>query len=466
MAEALRARIILSDIVKGGLTSSMGVRRVQAPPSLTHAPTLTVSCDTGLPSNEASTESYPQKHPDATADDITCPGVSSKPFEPQTETRAWDYAVWTASLRASYIIPEHCRADVIKQAFWNIHDVIAGNTRPRDALSKSVHLVTGRERGELKSGVRIVGKETERRPYSRKLGLNAYLTKPTNVLARYSLLLEAVLKQTPEESSDKQEIPKDVLLMREQGRTENGFNLLQLEQQLLFCLGEQDLELKEEGRGMMRPIVSRPLRNSSNPNGDRHAQPCSPILPAKFESNGSNAGFSITFVHLGLKFYQMTLWVATHANHRKWIENMTRQHDLMRERSQFFEVNVFSEGFFQMPRSDMWEPNREPVKVLALTDVAQVDDYGLIVVLSGITFPPVYTIKIFEPIDQNIQGRNKPTFRKLLQGGNDTLWIYKEFYIPVQPSSIHFLRTKLYVTCEQIREYRSRYVGYSGVAGS
>jgi hypothetical protein len=160
------------------------------------------------------------------------------------------------------------------------------------------------------------------------------------------------------------------------------------------------------------------------------------------------------------------------------------------------------------------EPNREPIKVLALTDVAQVDvldDYGLLIVLSGapcvtvsqllgaysivegqvITFPldaleamdplaglkrakriaahtsffksgvcvgrtfvcvvktsPISsTIKVFEPIDQNVRGRNKPTFRKLLQGGNDTLRIYKEFYIPVQSTSIHFLRTKLCVAC-------------------
>jgi hypothetical protein len=161
------------------------------------------------------------------------------------------------------------------------------------------------------------------------------------------------------------------------------------------------------------------------------------------------------------------------------------------------------------------KPNREPAKVLALTDVAQVDvldGYGLLIVLSGvvvyfliypppasncssegqvITFPldaleamdplaglkrakriaagtsffksgicigrtfvcvvktsPLSsTIKIFEPIDQNVRGRNKPTFRKLLQGGDDTLRIYKEFHIPVQSSSIHFLRTKLCVTC-------------------
>lgn len=35
------------------------------------------------------------------------------------------------------------------------------------------------------------------------------------------------------------------------------------------------------------------------------------------------------------------------------------------------------------------------------------------------------TIKTLEPIDQNIRGRSKPTFRKLLQGGNDTLRVYK-----------------------------------------
>ena len=48
------------------------------------------------------------------------------------------------------------------------------------------------------------------------------------------------------------------------------------------------------------------------------------------------------------------------------------------------------------------------------------------------TGPLSSTIKIFEPIDQNIRGRNKPTFHKLLRRGNDTLQIYKEFYIPVE----------------------------------
>lgn len=59
------------------------------------------------------------------------------------------------------------------------------------------------------------------------------------------------------------------------------------------------------------------------------------------------------------------------------------------------------------------------------------------------------TIKTLEPIDQNIRGRSKPTFRKILQGGNDTLKQFREFYIPVESSSIHFLKTKLCVGCSK-----------------
>jgi hypothetical protein len=35
------------------------------------------------------------------------------------------------------------------------------------------------------------------------------------------------------------------------------------------------------------------------------------------------------------------------------------------------------------------------------------------------------TFKTMEPIDQNVRGLRKPTFRKLLQGGNDTLKLFK-----------------------------------------
>lgn len=35
------------------------------------------------------------------------------------------------------------------------------------------------------------------------------------------------------------------------------------------------------------------------------------------------------------------------------------------------------------------------------------------------------TIKVLEPIDSSTRGRSKPTFKKLIQGGNDTLRTFK-----------------------------------------
>ena len=94
----------------------------------------------------------------------------------------------------------------------------------------------------------------------------------------------------------------------------------------------------------MRPVVSCPPQHLQHKRV-HHAQPYPPILPVKIEgSGGGKAGFSITFVHLGRKLYQMTLWMATHTIHRTWIENITRQQDLMRERSHLY---VLSEGIFQ-----------------------------------------------------------------------------------------------------------------------
>ena len=79
-------------------------------------------------------------------------------------------------------------------------------------------------------------------PESRKLELNGYLTKPTTRLARYPLLLDVVLKYTSDDNPDKQDLPKVIALLREflqkvnieSGKSENKYNLLQLDQQLVF----------------------------------------------------------------------------------------------------------------------------------------------------------------------------------------------------------------------------------------
>ena len=41
------------------------------------------------------------------------------------------------------------------------------------------------------------------------------------------------------------------------------------------------------------------------------------------------------------------------------------------------------------------------------------------------TSPLSSTVKVLEPIDYTARAKNKPTFRKILQGGNDTLRAFK-----------------------------------------
>lgn len=152
--------------------------------------------------------------------------------------------------------------------------------------------------------------------------------------------------------------------------------------------------------------------------------PHAPVIPVK----DAKGGFSITFVHLGRKYYQITLWASTYVSQRKWVENIVKQQDLMHERSLVFETATLGEKFFVGPNrvncaapfcksvsprrppsltsfffvdegrrvvygtadgvylSDLLQPNREPMKVLALLDVTQVDvleEYQLLIVLSG-----------------------------------------------------------------------------------
>ncbi|KAI6041904.1 CNH-domain-containing protein [Pisolithus marmoratus] len=529
---------------------------------------------------------------------------------------------WIGNLKDSDIIPADRRTDFIQQVFWNIHEIIAVNTRLRDALNKRQKAYAVVERiGDIFIDVvpnfapfvsygahQLYGKyefekekssnpafaafveTTERLPESRKLELNGYLTKPTTRLARYPLLLEAVLKHTSEDNVDKQTLAQVVSMVREflakvnveTGKAENRFNLMQLDQQLVFRPGEyMDLRLQDPQRELVykgslnkrggqgdngdllvylfdhallmvkqkskheqykvhrRPIpldllfisvpdenaqgnrpANRPPRTLTKRNSLNRGAPYAPAIPVRIDGKG---GLSITFVHLGRKFYQLTLWASTIVSHRKWVENITKQQELLKEKSTVFETVTVSEGFFTgvnkvtcaapfgggrhivygtddgVYLTDLREPNRDPVKVLALLDVSQVDvleDYQLLIVLSErqvVTFPldaldrkdptaglrrakrisshtsffkagiclgkvlvcvvkssPLSsTIKTLEPIDQNVRGRSKPTFRKLIQGGNDTLKLFREFYIPVESSSIHFLKTKLCVGCSK-----------------
>ena len=74
------------------------------------------------------------------------------------------------------------------------------------------------------------------------------------------------------------------------------------------------------------------------------------------------------------------------------------------------------------------------------------------------------TIKVYEPMDNLAKGKKKPAISKMFQSGQDALkpfkvpirlspdsdeitYIPKEFYIPAESSSVHFLRSTLCVGC-------------------
>ncbi|XP_006461808.1 hypothetical protein AGABI2DRAFT_185908 [Agaricus bisporus var. bisporus H97] len=546
---------------------------------------------------------------------------------------------WMQRLQESEVIPPERRSTFIQQVFWNVRDIIAVNTKLRDALTKrqksyavvdrigdifldiapqfaqpfvayGAHQLYGkyefeREKDQNPAFAQFV-ETTERLPESRKLELNAFLTKPTTRLARYPLLLESVLKNTPEDSSDKTMIPKAVVMIREllnklnqeTGKTENRFNLAQLENQLYFKPGEEvDLKLKEPGREMITKgtlvkrdgeilvhlfdhaiLFTKSVKNKQlehlrvyrrpiplellcisfsddlpNSNGTvRTRRQPGLVRKSSFGrehhrssggggggggGGGSSAGghgpiivpseakgqYWISFHHLGRKAYNLVLWATSVSSQKKWVEGIQKQQGKMRERSCIFECVTLSESFFAGPNkvncaapfsqgrkvvygtddgvyiSDLRESGRDPIKVLSLLEVSQVDvleDYQLMIVLSErqvITFPldaldqidPMAglkrakrisshtsffkagfclgrvlvcivkssqlssTFKALEPIDQNVRGRSKPTFKKLLQGGNDTLKPFREFYIPVESTSIHYLKTKMCVGCSR-----------------
>ncbi|KAL2820490.1 CNH domain-containing protein [Aspergillus cavernicola] len=57
------------------------------------------------------------------------------------------------------------------------------------------------------------------------------------------------------------------------------------------------------------------------------------------------------------------------------------------------------------------------------------------------------TIKVYEPMDNLAKGKKKSAVSKMFQSGQDTLKPFKEYYIPAESSSIHYLRSTLCVGC-------------------
>lgn len=353
---------------------------------------------------------------------------------------------WVTPLRTSDVIPVAKREDFVTQVFWNVHEVLGVNAVLADRLTKrqkqapivhtvgdillecvprfepfvryGAHQLFGKYEFEKEKGNNLAFQkfvdDTERDPASRKLELNGYLTKPTTRLARYPLLLQAILKITPEGNPDKETLPKVIELVKdflarvnvESGKSENMFNLAQLDQQLVFRPGEQfDLHLRDKNREL---VYKGPLKCRGGPQGEnadllvflfdhalllvkpkwvnKHEQykvyrkpiplellvltsPDAEFNTTRGTSSGNKSrslsrpgstksgkdvipkpeskhGYSLTLIHLGRKGYTMTLWAATYVARKKWLEHIDEQHQKLRERSRIFDSVSITDRYF------------------------------------------------------------------------------------------------------------------------
>lgn len=337
---------------------------------------------------------------------------------------------WIKPLGVSNVIPEHRRDEFIRRVFMPAMDVHAVNVRLAEALTKR-QLVSAvvkqigdifcdhvpnfqpfiayganqlyakyefeREKSINPAFAKFVD-ETERLKESRKLELNGYLTKPTTRLARYPLLLEAVLKYTKEDNCDCESIPKAIELIRgfltkvnvESGKSENRFSLLQLAQTLVFRPGEYvDLKLTDE----RRQIIFKGTLKKRTDNGDIHvylldntilfvklkqvnkreqlkvhrkpipiellvvaegdeilpksrARPPSSLIPAVTNKDRDKDKFSLTFQHLGRRGYELTLYSTTFIQRKKWMENIETQRAALRAAGTAYKTRVLQSRFF------------------------------------------------------------------------------------------------------------------------
>ncbi|KAF9435822.1 RHO1 GDP-GTP exchange protein 2 [Entomortierella beljakovae] len=208
---------------------------------------------------------------------------------------------WITPIRNLDLLPESRRESFIDKVFYNIKDVYSVNSKLGEALLKrqqaysvvtevgdiflehvnnfSPFVLYGANQIEAKyefeheksvnSTFSKFVEETERRPESRKLELNGYLTKPTTRLGRYPLLLEAVLKYTPEDSPDKKAIPEVVSIIKdflqkvnlESGKCENAFNLRQINKGLQWKGEPMELNLLAKDRQL---IMKGPLKKKGS----------------------------------------------------------------------------------------------------------------------------------------------------------------------------------------------------------
>ncbi|KAJ2589385.1 RHO1 GDP-GTP exchange protein 2 [Coemansia sp. RSA 1722] len=135
----------------------------------------------------------------------------------------------------------------------------------------SMHFLDAEKR-KNKSLVEFLEK-TDRRPECRKLGVQHFLTRPPTRLARYPLVLKAVLKYTPAGHPDRETIPfvisrVEAMLNRintETGKAQNRLRLYKVDEKLMCTATDRnDLRLTDERRKLVRDSQLRKRGGNDN----------------------------------------------------------------------------------------------------------------------------------------------------------------------------------------------------------
>ncbi|CAN6672251.1 RHO1 GDP-GTP exchange protein 2 [Trichomonascus vanleenenianus] len=343
---------------------------------------------------------------------------------------------WIKPLRNSNIVPVGRKEKFIRDVFSRIMEVHSVNVKLAEALTKRQQQApVVKQIGDIflehvpkfepfirYGGGQLMGKyefereksqnstfakfvdETERLKESRKLELNGYLTKPTTRLARYPLLLEAVLKNTEDDNPDKKNLPEAIKLIRqfltrvneETGKAENRFNLITLNQQLIWRSQHDyvDMRLTDDRRQIIFKSTLKKRTQDKDNQGDVqvylfdhcllfvrvkhvnkrdqlkvHRKPIplnllmmseseeipskglakrptgSSLLPGG-SGGGNNNRFPITFQYLGRKGYDLTLYATTFIGRKKWTEHIEQQKQMLAQKGDVFTAHVLQDKFF------------------------------------------------------------------------------------------------------------------------
>ncbi|KAG0938947.1 hypothetical protein G6F57_005779 [Rhizopus arrhizus] len=204
---------------------------------------------------------------------------------------------WIQPIQSSDIVPLERRQEFITNVFWNLIEIEKISSSLSKALTtrQDKHSVIPCIGDIMISHVKnfgpfvtygahqMIGKHTfemekkmnprfqqfvmnlERRPESRRLELNGYLTKPTSRLGRYNLLLNSIHQVTPKDHKDYKDIPiaMDLItqfliqLNHQVGLSDNTFHLQQLSNRILPFKGPELELLNPKRQLVMRGKMKR-----------------------------------------------------------------------------------------------------------------------------------------------------------------------------------------------------------------